>query len=236
MSDVETSRERRTRFVIIPLVVAIIGATAFLVGAIINKGWWQPSGDRSTRENMAEYQRSFADLQKEAIEHNTRVAELRQKTPPFGYALTEDCSTSWTNFNGKRIWVKDPKGLSCGETCLWEPLGIYVEEDKTHYYDGGVVREFANGSTVPPSDADCFPELDGACGANVLRPRIGQAVTFQVTPYGGDGEYAYTWEGGEGESPQLVKSFATEGKKSVTVRITSNGQNVYRTCNVVVDD
>jgi hypothetical protein len=235
MSDTETSRERRTRSVIVPLVVAIIGATALLIGAIINQGWWRPFGDRSTRESMAEYQRPYADLEREAIEHNTKVAELRQKTPPFGYALTEDCSTSWTNFNGRRVWVKDAKRLSCSETCPWEPLGIYVEEDKAHYYDGGVIREFANSSTIPISE-DCFPQLDGACAANILRPRIGQAVTFQVAPYGGSGEYAYTWENGEEESPQFVKSFATAGKKTVTVQITSNGQNVYRTCNVVVDD
>lgn len=236
MSDAETSRERRTRYVVIPISVAVILATGTLVSAIINRGWWHPFEQDRTTDKMAEHQRSFVDLEREALEQKARVDDLRQKTPPFGYVLTKGCSTSWTNFNGKRVRVKDPKGLLCNETCPAEPLGLYIEEDDTHYYDAGVVKEYAQGLIDSASDADCFPQVDGACAANVLRPRIGQAVTFMVEPYGGTGEYAYTWENGEGEWPQFVKSFSTPGKKSVTVQITSNGQDVYRTCNVVVDD
>jgi hypothetical protein len=235
MSDIETRGERRVRYAAVPVAAATIGAAAILAAAIINKGWRQPFDRNSTDYKMAEHQRSFADLEREAMEHRAKVAELQQKSPPFAYALAEGCGTSWTNFNGKRIWIKDAKGLSCNKTCPLEPFGIYIDEDKTHYYDAGVIKEFADAA-ASVDDNNCYPHLDGACAANLLRPRIGQAVTFKVEPYGGSGEYAYTWEYGEGESPQFVKAFSTAGKHSVTIQITSNGENVYRTCNVFVED
>jgi hypothetical protein len=83
----------------------------------------------------------------------------------------------------------------------------------------------------------------GARRADVLKMTMGWAlklVTFglaTVVPEGGDGEYVYTWEDGEGESferPEVLTSYSTPGKKSMSVRLTSNGEFFYCTCTVII--
>lgn len=234
-----TRRAWRIRYVLIPLLVATIVAMVGLVSFIFSKGRLQPPGIDSTGEKATERaQPTLADLEREAIEQDAKVEELRQKTPPFGYSLAENCDTTWINFNEKRVWVRDAKGLICDGACSTEPLGVYIEEDKFHYYDAGVIKAFPPEEAVPPILEGCFPQLDGVCATSSPRVHVGETVIFKVAPYGGTGEYVYTWEGGEGElfaRPEFVTSFSTAGKQSRTVRITSNGQNFYATCSVIVD-
>jgi hypothetical protein len=236
MSEYETGYKWWIRHVIIPVGGGLCAAAALLIAAMINNASHSETS-KLPEKVIQPAVLSFAALEKEAIEQTAKVEQLRQKSPPFGYTFAKDCATSWTNVQGRRIWVRDAKGLSCGETCPWEPLGVYIPEDKDHYYDGGIVKAFSPEQSLPPIPPGCFPHLDGACAASVLAARIGESITFKVVPEGGNGEYVYTWEGGEGESferPEVVTSYSTPGKKSMSVRITSNGEFFYCTCTVII--
>jgi hypothetical protein len=187
----------------------------------------------------SEPQISMTDYLKVTAEYEARKEDLRKRTPPFAYTLVPGCSTKWVNYEGKRIWVKDAEGLSCSDNCPVEPLAALIEEDKTHFYEAGSIRAFPPAAprlegTVPH---ECFPPVDGVCSVNVPLAKVGQAVTFEAFGLGGSGEYAYSWAGPDGpagQHRQVVTSFSTPGIKSLTVRITSNGQNIYKTCEVAV--
>lgn len=84
---------------------------------------------------------------------------------------------------------------------------------------------------------DCLPNVDGYCQANVSQANIGDTVTFTGYGQGGSGFYTYTWSGTDGLSGNtrtVNKSYSTSGTKTATVYITSNGQQVTRTCSVVI--
>jgi len=183
--------------------------------------------------NPPETQLTMEAAEAQAAEQDAEIEALRLKGPPFGYRLTENCTVAWTNFMGKRIWVKDPQGITGGAACPSEPLGIFIEEDHTHYYDAGTIK--AVTTEVIPSG--CYPHVDGVCAANPSRVKVGQAVTFQVWGYGGTGEYAFTWSGENGilsGERSLVTTFSKPGINVVKVQITSNGQNIYKECRVIV--
>lgn len=182
-------------------------------------------------------EQSVAEYAKLAEEENAKVENLRRKSPPFAYTLVRDCHTNWVNFEGKRVWVKDKGGLACGELCGWEPLGVYIPVDRTHYYEAGEIRAYSAPETLPEIPPGCYPPVDGTCSVNKSRISVGESVTFEGWGTGGDGTYAYSWVGDEGrnaQTRQAVTSFSTPGVKSMTVRITSNGQNIYKTCEVIV--
>jgi len=68
------------------------------------------------------------------------VEALRQKGPPYGYRFTPDSPEIWTNIDGKRVWVKDAKGIIGELGCPIEPLGVFIPEDTSRYYDAGTIR------------------------------------------------------------------------------------------------
>jgi hypothetical protein len=243
MNDIETGHKWWVRHVIIPVAVGLIGGGGLLglIVALINKGNRpQPPEVHSTSEKPAALTESSMEAEaKKAAERNRQVEELRQQGPPLGYTFVEGCNTTWTNFEGKRIWVRDKKGLACGDACPPQPLGVYIEQDMVHYYDAGAIGTFSVGEDTPSVPTDCFPAVDGVCIANVASARVGEAVTFTAYGYGGTGFYAYLWTADENKSSnrrELTTSFATPGIKSATLRVVSNGQTVFRTCRVIIKD
>jgi hypothetical protein len=177
---------------------------------------------------------SVEELDAAKEEQQKAIEALRTKGPPYGYRLTENCTVAWTNYMGLRIWVKDPAGIIGGSACPVEPLGVQIQEDPTHYYDGGEIKKISVGEAIPDG---CYPHVDGICAAEPGRARIGQPVKFRVWPYGGSGLYVYNWSGEKGPlstMPEYVTSFANQGIKTVKIAITSNGETVYKECKVIV--
>lgn len=116
------------------------------------------------------------------------------------------------------------------------PLGVFIEEDKTHYYEAGEVKEIPNVETLPVYSG-CYPHVDGTCGVSVTHVGVGQAVTFNAWGSGGSGKYIYNWLGDDEKSgirKELVTSYSTPGLKRMRVRIFSNGEHVDRNCSVLV--
>jgi len=181
-------------------------------------------------------EQSLAYQTRLAEEQTAKVEKLRQKSPPFAYTLANECKTSWINFEGKRVVVKDKTGLSCGDICVWEPLGVFIPHT-AHYYEAGVVKAYSGSEASPLIPSGCYPNVDGVCAVDTALVNVGDAVTFKGFGLGGDGTYAYSWSGDEGKSSatrEFVTSFATTGRKAMTVRVTSNGQNIFKTCEVIV--
>jgi hypothetical protein len=89
----------------------------------------------------------------------------------------------------------------------------------------------------PVCTHECYPNVGGYCEVSVSEANIGQTVTFTGYGQGGTNYYAYSWAGDEGltgGTKSVSKTYSTAGTKSATVRITSNGQSVYKTCSVVI--
>jgi hypothetical protein len=177
---------------------------------------------------------SVEEVEAAKEEQQKEIEALRAKGPPYGYRLTDNCTVAWTNYMGRRIWIKNPKGITAGNACPVEPLGVQIKEDPTHYYDGGEIKSIAVGETVPDG---CYPHVDGVCAGEPGRAKIGQAVKFTVWPYGGSLLYVYTWSDESGRvshTHEFVTSFARQGLQSVKVGIISNGETVYKDCKIIV--
>lgn len=97
----------------------------------------------------------------------------------------------------------------------------------------GTIKAFA-------CDTNCtYPVPSGSCVASVSRAETGETITWRVNPTGGNGYYSYSWSGTDnlsGYTPNLTKSYSSEGTKTATVAITSYNQTVTRTCTVVIVD
>lgn len=90
--------------------------------------------------------------------------------------------------------------------------------------------------TLPPSVL-VYPSVDGQCEVAPETAKVGEVIVFSALGAGGSGLYVFSWLGDEGLTSQnrTVKvRYHTPGQKSATVRITSNGQSVYRTATVEI--
>lgn len=87
--------------------------------------------------------------------------------------------------------------------------------------------------------ADCFPPVQGSCYANVSRGQTGDLITWTADAYDGNGYYSYDWSGTDNLAsfyPVIDKRYTTTGTKNASVRITSYGVTITRTCSVVIED
>lgn len=78
-----------------------------------------------------------------------------------------------------------------------------------------------------------FPPVDGYCEVNPQSAKVGEPVRFGAYGQGGTQYYAFSWAGDDGISfggKSFDATYHTPGRKAATVRITSNGASVYRTC------
>ncbi|MDQ5950450.1 MAG: hypothetical protein QG585_392, partial [Patescibacteria group bacterium] len=80
-------------------------------------------------------------------------------------------------------------------------------------------------------------DLSGFCEASPSNPEEGDSVTWRVTASGGDGDYSYSWSGDvSGNNRTETKRYTSSGTKHATVRITSDGESITRTCTTYVED
>jgi hypothetical protein len=88
------------------------------------------------------------------------------------------------------------------------------------------------------SDAPSSASLEAVCLASPRVARVGEPVTFQANALGGSGYFAYSWVGDDGVAStyrMFTVTYASPGRKAATVRATSAGTSVYRTCEVTVE-
>ena len=81
-------------------------------------------------------------------------------------------------------------------------------------------------------------DLDGSCSGSPSKPDEDERVTWTARSTGGDGNYKYEWSGTDGldgNSKSIKESYNDSGTKKATVRITSDGETITRTCSVRVD-
>jgi hypothetical protein len=93
------------------------------------------------------------------------------------------------------------------------------------------------GQRTLPRAETLYPPVDGYCEVTPKIAEVGSRVTFTAGGLGGANQYVYTWLGDDGVVSQhrtVTVVYHTPGPKSATVRITSNGQNVYRTATVQI--
>jgi hypothetical protein len=86
-----------------------------------------------------------------------------------------------------------------------------------------------SGSIILPKP-EGYPAADGYVTVSHSVAEVGTPVTFTAHGRGGNGEYIFTWVGDEGvtgEDYSVTAAFRTPGEKTVSVRITSNGEFVY---------
>ncbi len=80
-------------------------------------------------------------------------------------------------------------------------------------------------------------DLSAYCEASPSRIEEGESVTWRVTASGGDGDYSYSWSGDvSGNNRTETKRYTSSGTKNATVRITSDGKSITRTCTTYVED
>ena len=104
MAELEEGWKWWLRYIIVPVI-----AGSGLIGIVVTLLVKQNSANS---ERAISSQRSVADVQSETKKRDDAIRALRLKGPPFAYRLTENCTVLWTNYNSKRIWVRDPQGLA----------------------------------------------------------------------------------------------------------------------------
>lgn len=90
--------------------------------------------------------------------------------------------------------------------------------------------------TLPPPEV-LYPPVDGYCEVTLRIAKIGDLVTFSAFGHAGNNLYVYSWSGDDGlvsHNRTVIVRYHTPGRKEATVRITSNGQNVYRTASILI--
>lgn len=82
-------------------------------------------------------------------------------------------------------------------------------------------------------------KLDASCSGSPSNPDEDERVTWTARPTGGDGYYKYEWSGTDGlggNSKSINENYNNSGTKNATVRISSNGETITRTCSVRVSN
>lgn len=102
---------------------------------------------------------------------------------------------------------------------------VYVYEDDDYDYDDDYYDDRLYVS--------CYPDRYSA--------NVGEYITWRASASGGSGSYTYTWSGTEGLSARgrdISVAYDHAGRKSASVRVSSRGRTVTRSCSqdVVVGD
>ncbi len=82
-----------------------------------------------------------------------------------------------------------------------------------------------------------IPTLDASCYVNPTSASVGQTVYWNVSAFGGAGNYVYSWTGTDslsGNSNTISKIYTSSGAKTASVTVTSAGQTVTRACSNAV--
>ncbi len=106
--------------------------------------------------------------------------------------------------------------ITSGNRSITRTCSTYVEDDNNNSYDG---------------------DLRAVCEVSPSNPDEGDTVRWSVKVYGGDGDYDYKWTGDvTGNNRTETKRYSSSGRKEATVKITSDGDVIRKTCSVYVDN
>lgn len=142
----------------------------------------------------------------------------------FGLLLTASPMAAQAKF----IDYVDPFGLfhNTNKGALDYALDVVDPFSLVHGQDPGVVYRTQTQQVIPTLDASCY--------VNPTSASIGQTIYWNVSAFGGNGNYTYTWSGTDGlsgNSNTISRSYSTPGAKSASVTVTSSdGQTVTRAC------
>jgi uncharacterized repeat protein (TIGR01451 family) len=132
--------------------------------------------------------------------------------------------------------VNDP--ISCGTYTVPNTAKITSYEYAGNTLNSANPSAWVTSNTVNTSvTKQCTPDLVVSCSANPSSLKIGDTATFTANVSGGNGAYSYSWTGTDGLSGSsriASKSYSTEGGKSATVTVTSDGQSRSATCSTSV--
>ena len=77
----------------------------------------------------------------------------------------------------------------------------------------------------------------GSCEVSPSNPEKGETVTWKANASGGNGNFTYRWSGDvTGNSKTETEKYNSRGIKTGTVRITSDGKTIERTCSILIED
>jgi hypothetical protein len=79
--------------------------------------------------------------------------------------------------------------------------------------------------------------LDASCYANPTSAYTGQTIYWNVSAFGSNGNYTYSWSGTDGlsgNSNTVAKIYSTSGAKTASVTVSSAGQTITRVCSSAV--
>ena len=92
--------------------------------------------------------------------------------------------------------------------------------------------------TPPVYNQPTYQSLTATCSALNSSVQTGSSVQWQAYASGGNGSYSYTWTGNDGlyGNGQTVSfSYYSQGMKTATVTVYSNGQSVTANCSSTVN-
>lgn len=127
-----------------------------------------------------------------------------------------DITIRYDNDGNKTATVRVTSGTqtvtrSCGT--------VYVYEEDNYDYDD--------------DDDDYYGQLSVSCYPDRYIADVGERMTWQANASGGNGSYTYSWSGTEGLNARgryVSVAYDYAGRKSATVRVTSRGRTVTRSC------
>ncbi|MCX6722821.1 MAG: hypothetical protein NT094_01990 [Candidatus Staskawiczbacteria bacterium] len=187
------------------------------------------------------------------------VGVVSAQTPPVELGVTCTTSNTTTIYTGDNVvWNATPSGgTGIGYTYSWSGMGVVNPQGtntanaSSGYTTAGkktvkvTVTDSAYASktvTCPSITVVAYPALKVTCSAlpsavsDIATPTV---FTANVTG-GKEGDYTYVWAGTDGITGTVATNsvtYATKGKKTAYVTVTSNGiSKKSSTCSVVKSD
>ncbi len=151
-----------------------------------------------------------------------------------GESVTWRVTANGGNGNYTYSWSGDVSGSNRTETEEYNSTGTKRATVKITSDGESITRTCTVRVVDKDEDND---NLRATCDATPDDPEEGDTVTWKVKVTGGDGDYEYRWSGDvTGDERTETKRYNTSGRKEATVRITSDGQTLRKTCSVYVDN
>jgi plastocyanin len=158
----------------------------------------------------------------------------------YGYDYSDysdNCGNCNSGYNDYSYGYDYPQYASCGSGCSSGGgstdtiIDIYNNNTNTN-----TNTNIVYGSSNNNNDDD-YDDLDVSCDVSDSSVETGDNVTWSANASGGNGNYSYSWSGSSplnGRTGRTVTvDYSSEGSKSGSVRVTSNGQSATANCGSV---
>jgi hypothetical protein len=167
-------------------------------------------------------------------------------------AATCSASANPVNVGDSVTWTANPTGGNGNYTYSWSGTGgLYgnSQSESDSYSSAGnqtatVVVTSADGQSVTANcntqvNQTTYSNLSVTCNANTSNANIGDTVTWNSSPTGGNGNYTYSWSGTDGlsgSSQSTSDSYSYSGTKYATITVTSgDGETASAQCQTQVN-